>query len=214
MKALPFAYQKDKKVHELESNKYEYLYEEEILVAPIYYGGNYKKVYLPKGQWIDWWTGEEYEGNQEIEYIASLKRIPLFIKKGSIIPLLPTGIETILPVDNKNIKNKVDKLIYEIYPAEEATFSLEEGQTIEVKKIRNQIKIKINNPRLKKIELNIIDGLEKEIKSFSGCDIIDIGKAYPAVSGVDSDKVEHEGFKIIIAPKEEDIKIKLESEEK
>lgn len=214
MKALPFAYQEDKKVHELECARYEYLFGEEILVAPIYYGGNYKKVYLPEGKWLDWWTGEEYDGCQEIEYIASLKRIPLFIKKGSIIPLLPAGIETILPVESKNIKNEVDKLIYEIYPSEEPTFSLDEGSTIEVKEIQNQTEIKISNPGLKEMELNIIDGLDKEIKSFSGCNIVDTGKEYPAVSGVDPDRVVHEGFKIVIAPQKVDIKIILESEGK
>lgn len=48
-----------------------------------------KWIYLPEGTWIDYFTGLVYEGGQYIQYAVngeSWTDIPLFIKKGAIIP--------------------------------------------------------------------------------------------------------------------------------
>ncbi|MEJ2195280.1 MAG: glycoside hydrolase family 31 protein [Ignavibacteriaceae bacterium] len=48
------------------------------------------KVYLPKGtDWIDFWTGEKYEGGQTLNKKTPIDIIPLFVKEGSIIPIGP-----------------------------------------------------------------------------------------------------------------------------
>ena len=67
---------------------YEYLFGNEILVAPVYeQGKRERKLFLPEGaKWINYWTGETLEGGQPISCEAPLNQIPLFIKQGSIIP--------------------------------------------------------------------------------------------------------------------------------
>ena len=48
-----------------------------------------KWIYLPEGQWIDYFTGLVYEGGQYIAYAVngeSYSDVPLFIKEGAIIP--------------------------------------------------------------------------------------------------------------------------------
>ena len=43
---------------------------------------------LPEeGQWIDFWTGNEYAAGKEISQVYSISKFPLFIRSGSIIPL-------------------------------------------------------------------------------------------------------------------------------
>ena len=43
---------------------------------------------LPKdGEWIDFWTGQHYQGNQRVTKTYSLSQFPLFIRAGAIIPL-------------------------------------------------------------------------------------------------------------------------------
>ena len=43
---------------------------------------------LPEdGEWIDYWTGEEYQGGQQLTKTYSLSQFPLFIRAGAIIPL-------------------------------------------------------------------------------------------------------------------------------
>jgi len=47
-------------------------------------------IYLPAGQWIDYWTGEAYEGQQEIRYqVPEDRGGPLFVKAGAILPTWP-----------------------------------------------------------------------------------------------------------------------------
>lgn len=45
------------------------------------------KVYFPAGaDWIDWWTGASYSGGETANYPASADTLPLFIRRGSIVP--------------------------------------------------------------------------------------------------------------------------------
>jgi len=47
------------------------------------------KVYLPKGDWFDYWSKELYKGGTTASVTAGLDSIPFFIKAGAIIPLYP-----------------------------------------------------------------------------------------------------------------------------
>lgn len=68
--------------------EFEYMFGRSLLVAPVTEEGVWQRnVYLPKGEWVDFWNGNIYEGNRYIRYICDLDSIPVFIKKGSIIPL-------------------------------------------------------------------------------------------------------------------------------
>ncbi|RDD82985.1 DUF5110 domain-containing protein [Dyella tabacisoli] len=61
-----------------------------LLVAPVVQQGQTRKpIYLPAGDWIDWFSGKHYSGGQTIEYSVDAKQwrdIPLFIRAGAIIP--------------------------------------------------------------------------------------------------------------------------------
>jgi len=65
----------------------QYMMGEVLLVAPLFSGQNSRRVYLPAGQWHDFWSGEKYDGEQEIEYSASLETFPLFVRDGALLPL-------------------------------------------------------------------------------------------------------------------------------
>ena len=74
-----------------------------------------KSVFFPAGQWMDWWTGTEYEGGQEHEIDAPLDHLPLFAKKGSLIPLLRPTLDTLAPVlreagQEENENNPIEDL--------------------------------------------------------------------------------------------------------
>ena len=60
-----------------------------ILVAPMFTGQTSRKVILPRGRWYDFYTGA-YVGNGEIISVTpGLDKIPLFVKDGGIVPLMP-----------------------------------------------------------------------------------------------------------------------------
>src|SRR5699024_11512782 len=64
-----------------------YMVGEDILTAPVVQQGQTKRaVYLPKGEWIDFWNGVEYSGGNTILVDAPIDKLPLFIKKDTILP--------------------------------------------------------------------------------------------------------------------------------
>ena len=65
----------------------EFLFGEDLLVAPVVKDGELRrKVYLPRGSWIDYWTDQPYVGPSKITVEAPLERIPIFVRAGTILP--------------------------------------------------------------------------------------------------------------------------------
>lgn len=101
--------------HQSDSNTYnlndQFLAGENILMAPVVQQGQRcRKVYLPEGKWIDYWTGEEHQGNNYILKATPLDMLPMYIKKGSIIPNYE--------VQNYIGEKKMDELKLKIYPGD------------------------------------------------------------------------------------------------
>jgi len=48
-----------------------------------------RRVYLPQGQWYDFWNGASIQGGKAIDAAAPLNRLPLYVRAGSIVPLGP-----------------------------------------------------------------------------------------------------------------------------
>ncbi|MDR0766449.1 MAG: DUF5110 domain-containing protein [Odoribacteraceae bacterium] len=78
------------------ATRYQFLYGPSLLVAPVYQAtrpddeGNDARdgIYLPPGYWIDYFTGERYEGDRVINgFDAPLWKLPVFVKEGAIIPV-------------------------------------------------------------------------------------------------------------------------------
>ncbi|MGB6459714.1 MAG: TIM-barrel domain-containing protein [Candidatus Acidiferrum sp.] len=68
----------------------EYLWGQNILVAPVVEkGATTRQVYLPVGNWYDFWTQERLEGGREISRPVDLETLPLYVRAGSILPLGP-----------------------------------------------------------------------------------------------------------------------------
>jgi len=62
---------------------------DDILVCPIVDNSTSKRlVTFPKGNdWVDWWSNATYAGGSEHTFDVPLDELPLFRKKGSILPL-------------------------------------------------------------------------------------------------------------------------------
>ncbi len=57
-------------------------------------GSATRLVYLPPGDWQDFWTNEKHQGGQQIEVRVPLDRIPLFVPSGTILPLAQPTLDT------------------------------------------------------------------------------------------------------------------------
>ncbi len=69
----------------------EYMFGENMLVVPVIeQGQEMLRVYLPKNvNWYNYWDNVYFEGGQWIEMKTNLETIPIFIKAGSFIPMVP-----------------------------------------------------------------------------------------------------------------------------
>ena len=118
--------------------RYQYLWGPNFLVAPIYQDtasdkdGNdvRNEIYLPDTEqiWIDYYTGQEYQGGQVINnFDAPLWKMPVFVKAGAIIPMAPA---TNTPRDYLELK-KQRQIVF--YPAGDSNFTLYEDDSISAK---------------------------------------------------------------------------------
>jgi alpha-glucosidase/alpha-D-xyloside xylohydrolase len=68
----------------------EYLWGRDILVAPVVKkGATERSLYLPPGDWYDWWTGEKLTGKRNITRKVDLETMPIYARAGAIIPIDP-----------------------------------------------------------------------------------------------------------------------------
>ena len=124
MRAMPLIYPEDIKCDKYD---HQYMFGDAFLVSAFD-----KTVYLPDGEWIDYWTGKRYKGNQEIkaEYPEN-KGGPLFVKAGAIIPtqIVKDNIGTGTP----------ENILWEIYPKGNSKFILYEDDGESYKYLEGKI---------------------------------------------------------------------------
>jgi alpha-D-xyloside xylohydrolase len=114
----------------------QYLFGPDLLVAPVVDRGlTSRTVLFPPGRWVDWWTGAVVEGGAWITVDAPLSKLPLYLRRGGIIPMLRPTIDTMAPT---TLPDKVDSyattpgLLYlRIFPDDGASFSLFDGTLIQ-----------------------------------------------------------------------------------
>jgi alpha-glucosidase (family GH31 glycosyl hydrolase) len=87
----------------------EFLFGDDLLVAPVVTEGEFKrKVYLPKGTWLDFGSDEAYVGPLTMTVDAPLDRIPMFVRAGAIVPTRQ--------VVQYTGEAPIDPLTFEIFP--------------------------------------------------------------------------------------------------
>ena len=68
----------------------EFAFGDKILVSPVLEAGQQQKtIYLPKGNWYDYWTHALIQGGMEHQFETPLDKMPIFIKAGTVLPEHP-----------------------------------------------------------------------------------------------------------------------------
>jgi alpha-glucosidase (family GH31 glycosyl hydrolase) len=124
-RSLVLEYPDDPKTWD-DTTKYEFLAGKEFLVAPMWGSDEVKSgIYLPKGQWIDYWTGRVYQGPTTVNgYHAALDTLPLFVKAGAVVPMWKAGI------NNAAEQGFGDRLTVDVYPQGKSSFTLYEDDRV------------------------------------------------------------------------------------
>jgi alpha-D-xyloside xylohydrolase len=111
----------------------EYYFGPDFLVAPVVTGANQRSVYLPAGDWLDYWSGERIQGPATRIVDAPLGRAPLYVRAGAIIPKIPEDVMTLVQseqVRQAGIHALDDRRVYEVYPGPPRSVTDFEDRTI------------------------------------------------------------------------------------
>ena len=115
------------------ATQYQFMYGPDFLVAPIFEeteadeaGNDIRNgIYLPDGEWVDYFTGERYTGGRIINNFKSpFWKLPVFVRSGAIIPVTEP---------NNNVSEiKKDLRMYDVYPHGNSSFSEydDDGRTV------------------------------------------------------------------------------------
>jgi alpha-D-xyloside xylohydrolase len=128
----------------------QYMFGEELLVAPIYNSSGQRPVYLPEGQWIDFWTHEVLEGSRTYKITAPLDRLPLFVRANALIPTIePSSTITDVPFD---------QVTFDAYLLAKGSFTLRDSDgdtSITAEYVGNQLHIQVEGAK-RKLVLRLI----------------------------------------------------------
>jgi alpha-D-xyloside xylohydrolase len=145
MRPLFLAYPDDHNVYGLND---EYLLGPNLLVAPVIAPDTAgRSVYLPAGQWVDYWTGAQVIGGRTLQVAAPLDRIPIFVRGGALLPLLADPGDTLAPAGDPSVHEAGAALLLRLFPggAGETTI-LADGTTLDHSLSSRQVALHIAGP--------------------------------------------------------------------
>jgi len=98
----------DQEDHQTYYRTDEFIFGNHILVCPILEANaRGRRMYVPRGRWVNYWTHEVVEGGKELWVDAEIDCIPMFVKEGAIIPKYP--------VQQYVGEKEIDSLELEVY---------------------------------------------------------------------------------------------------
>jgi len=114
---------------DLATNGEEFMFGRGFLIAPKVWPfvGGYE-ITLPKGDWIDYWTGERQAGGRKVKIDPPLDTLPVYVRAGTIIPEQPLIQNT-----DETPKGPLD---VKVYPGPDCAGNLymDDGNTFAYKK--------------------------------------------------------------------------------
>jgi alpha-glucosidase (family GH31 glycosyl hydrolase) len=92
-------------------------------------GARTRRAYLPRGEWICWWTGERFSGECWIDAEAPLGRVPLWVRAGSIVVTYPEA-EIASGLGEEDPKRPLDATLWGTPPLGHTAARLADGARI------------------------------------------------------------------------------------
>lgn len=88
----------------------EYYFGDDFLVAPVMNSEGKRDVYLPEGNWTDFFTGKHYSGGKWLKDLdVPLELMPVYVREGAEIPVYPEPVDCTDDMDlNKTEYIKID----------------------------------------------------------------------------------------------------------
>jgi alpha-D-xyloside xylohydrolase len=140
IRPLVLMYQTDTNTYgSVYNTSHSYLFGNEFLVAPVVTnppasGPTIRSVYLPQGNWFDYFANVRYSGGQTIIWTnANQHQMPLFVREGAVIPMISTNVQTLLDTSytsNPNLVLPGAGLQFLVYPTTNSSFTVYDGTSL------------------------------------------------------------------------------------
>jgi alpha-glucosidase len=151
----------------------EFLFGPDILAAPVVAAGATERdVYLPEGRWVDLWRSAAYDdasgglelgeaevldGSSDATLPAPLDELPLLVRAGSVVPLLPPDVDTLAKpgADEETVglserRRRIDLLAF---PSGESSGAFNRRGTISSRTGARTWRLELRAPRRTRFEL-------------------------------------------------------------
>jgi alpha-glucosidase (family GH31 glycosyl hydrolase) len=148
MRHLSLAYPGDERSLDRDD---EYLFGPDLLVAPVIVdAARTRSLYLPPGNWVDMWRSASFQtrtgglalggarvlgGGRDVTVPAPLDELPLFVRAGALIPLLPPDVDTLADYGHGRgivkLSDRRDRMTLLAFPRGRSHTSLPGGETID-----------------------------------------------------------------------------------
>ena len=107
----------------------------ELLVAPMLQPDvTTRDVYLPAGNWLDFWTNARHAGSQTVTWTnTDASRFPVFVRDGAIVPMLLGDVRTLCDanyVNNPGVISMDNNWLIQVYPGGTSAFAAFDGTQI------------------------------------------------------------------------------------
>ncbi len=116
----------------------------DFLVAPVIDDGTQRPVYLPAGEWVDYWTGKRDAGGKTVVADAPVDVIPVWVRAGAVVPKIPEDVMTLVPQKesgNTTVKSLDERRVYEVIGSGAADAKLTDFEGREVVRAGRTLKI-------------------------------------------------------------------------
>lgn len=143
MRTLFLHHPNDEKTFNIED---QYYLGDYIIIAPIVTNSNNREIYLPEGDWIDFWNNTEFRGQKSFNYSLPLNRIPIFVKKNTILPLKLNDAMEFGGIFSQENKNNL-LLSFRFFKGNNSQFEFFGDNKIDIEKRYNEdsVIIDVNN---------------------------------------------------------------------
>ncbi len=108
----------------------QYFVGDALLVAPLFAGEKGRAVTFPPGNWYDFETGERFAGNQVVALEVGIERMPVFVRDGGIVPLMPAcehvpGAETPIELEVRHYGQEAGT--FQLFDDDGESYAYEQG---------------------------------------------------------------------------------------
>jgi alpha-glucosidase (family GH31 glycosyl hydrolase) len=152
----------------------QFLFGDSLLAAPVLEpGSSSREVYLPRGRWVNFWETFRYRerdgafrlggattlrGGRKTSAAAPLEQIPIFVRAGAVLPMLPAGVDTLARYGGRavtRLADRRDRLRLLALPRGRSSSRFGAGGTVRSSEGRRSLRLRIAAPRRIRLQIDV-----------------------------------------------------------